>query len=146
MHISQLDDSERQRFSCQHGLHFSLPGGQTMLVMSGVVNLDYQCPGWSNENAVIGWFEEPLQLDIALPEGFLAAGQAFVIEQAVPFLGLNAIHGTTNVGWGVNSFSIDAGQTVDRFLQLRADLAVTRSGEILRQVGYHISLLGRLIP
>jgi hypothetical protein len=142
MQISQLDDTQQQRFSSQHGLHYPLADNRTMLVLSGIVTLDFQCPGWSNENTVIGWFEEPLSLEIALPAGFLKQGQSFVIEQAVPFLGLNAMDGTTNVGWGVKSLALASGQTLQASVQLQADLAVSRSGEVLRQLGYHLSLLG----
>lgn len=144
MRISQLDPTQADRFGSQHSLHHPLPDGQTLLMLSGIVHLDYRCPGWSNENTVTGWYEETLSLTIALPPGFLAAGEVFRIEQAVPFLSLNGIDGTTNVGWSVKRFAISTGQSIEDSVQLEVDLAVTRSGENLRQVGYQISLLGRI--
>jgi len=47
-----------------------------LLMVSGLVYFDLQSPGWTNENAEVPPYRHELQVDLQLPAGFLAAGQA----------------------------------------------------------------------
>ena len=143
MQISQLDPTQTDRFGSTHALHYPLPDGRQVVLLSGMVNVDLQSPGWVNENAATGWFFDALTLDLALPAGLLNEGQSFNIDEAVPYLSLNAVSGFSNVGWGVNSFGVASNQAVSKFVQLQAELTVSRSGEILQRVAYHLTLIGR---
>ena len=63
----------------------------------------------------------------------------------MPFLGINAIAGFSNVGWAVNSFGLEMQDAAINTIQLNAELGVLSSGEILNRLGYHISLIGELV-
>jgi hypothetical protein len=62
--------------------------------------------------------------------------------EAVPFLGINAMAGFSNVGWAINSFSLTMEDAAVDSIQLKAVLGVLSSGEIFHRLGYHISLIG----
>ncbi|MFO7628834.1 MAG: hypothetical protein R6W06_04825 [Prochlorococcaceae cyanobacterium] len=145
MQMNQLDPTQADQFSSVHAIHYGLSDGQQMVLLSGIVSVDLQSPGWVNENAVSGWFVETLSLSLALPAGLLADGQSFRMVKSVPFLSINAIAGFSNVGWAVNSFELAMQDAAVDSIQLNAELGVSRSGEILHRLGYHISLIGELV-
>jgi hypothetical protein len=145
MQISQLDPTQADRFGSTHSLHYALSDGRQIVLLSGVVNVEMQSPGWMNENAGTNLFEDDLTLELALPADLLREAQSFRIIEAVPYLSLNAITGLTNVGWAVNGFQVAKPEAGVSAVQLDARVAVSRSGEILRSVAYHITLVGEVI-
>jgi len=146
MQLNQLDPNQADRFGSSHALHYPLSEGKQVVLLSGVVSVDLQSPGWVNENAATGWFVEELTLNLALPAGLLKEGQSFSIVEAVPYLSLNAVSGFSNVGWSVNAFGVAIEKSTSKSVQLNAELAVSRSGEILARVGYHLTVIGRIEP
>jgi len=146
MQLNQLDSNQADRFGSSHALHYPLSESKQVVLLSGVVSVDLQSPGWVNENAATGWFIEELTLNLALPAGLLKEGQRFSIVEAVPYLSLNAVSGFSNVGWSVNAFGVAIEKSTSKSVQLNAELAVSRSGEILARVGYHLTVIGRIEP
>ena len=53
--------------------------------------------------------------------------------------------GFSNVGWAVNSFHLAMEDAAVDSIQLKAELGVLSSGEILHRLGYHISVIGERI-
>ncbi|MEB3331510.1 MAG: hypothetical protein VKI83_03325 [Synechococcaceae cyanobacterium] len=145
MQLSQLDPQHADRFRSSHALFYDLPDGRRLLLLSGVVRLDLKAPGWTNESAQVSTYSDRISLDLRLPEGFLAEGQRFRIDQAVPFVALSSLAGTTNVLWGVNGFDVDAGQPVLHSIRLNADLEVARSAEVIQGLSYSLSLSGSVL-
>lgn len=145
MQISQLNPAQVNQFGSVHAIHHGLSEGNQLVLLSGVVSVDLQSPGWANENAVTGWFKEKLSLEIGLPAGLLSAGQHFRMVQAVPYLSINAVAGVSNVGWAVNSFALALDEAATQSVRLDAALAVSRSGEILHRVAYHITVIGQVV-
>ena len=143
MQISQLDPTQADRFGSTHALHYPLGDGRHVVLLSGAGSVDLQSPGWVNENAAIGMLSDELNLDLALPAGLLNDGQSFSIDEAVPYLSINTISGFSNVSWGVNSFGVAMEPAASKSVQLHAELTVSRSGEILKRVAYHLTLIGR---
>ena len=145
MQINQLDPKQADQFSSAHATCYGLSDGRQMVLLSGIVNVDLKSPGWSNENAASRWFIQNLSLNIALPANLLGDGQGFRLLEAVPFLSINAMAGFSNVGWAVNSFDLVMEDAAVDSIQLKAELGVLSSGEILHRVGYHISVIGERI-
>ena len=145
MQINQLDPKQADQFSSAHATCYGLSDGRQMVLLSGIVNVDLKSPGWSNENAASRWFIQNLSLNIALPANLLGDGQSFRLLEAVPFLSINAMAGFSNVGWAVNSFGLVMEDAAVDSIQLKAELGVLSSGEILHRVGYHISVIGERI-
>jgi hypothetical protein len=145
MQISQLDPKQADKFSSTHAIHYGLSDGRQMVLLSGIVSVDLKSPGWTNENATPGWFIQNLSLNIALPADMLRDGQSFRPIESVPFLSINAMAGFSNVGWAVNSFDLAMQDAAINSIQLKAELGVLSSGEILNRLGYHISLIGELV-
>ena len=144
MQICQLDPKHAEKFSSTHAINYGLSDGRQMVLLSGIVSVDLKSPGWTNENTTPGWFIQNLSLNIALPANMLRDGQSFRLIEAVPFLSINAIAGFSNVGWAVNSFDLAMQDAAINSVQLKAELGVLSSGEILNRLGYHISLIGQL--
>ena len=65
--------------------------------------------------------------------------------QAVPYLSINAVARVNNVGWAVNSFALALDEAATQSVQLDAALAVSRSGEILHRVAYHVTVIGQVV-
>ena len=145
MQINQLDPKQADQFSSAHATCYGLSDGRQMVLLSGIVNVDLKSPGWSNENAASRWFIQNLSLNIALPANLLGDGQSFRLLEAVPFLSINAMAGFSNVGWAVNSFGLVMEDAAVDSIQLKAELGVLSSGEILHRLGYHISVIGERI-
>ena len=145
MQINQLDPKQADQFSSAHATCYGLSDGRQMVLLSGIVNVDLKSPGWSNENAASRWFIQNLSLNIALPANLLGDGQSFRLLEAVPFLSINAMAGFSNVGWAVNSFHLAMEDAAVDSIQLKAELGVLSSGEILHRLGYHISVIGERI-
>ena len=145
MQINQLDPKQADQFSSAHATCYGLSDGRQMVLLSGIVNVDLKSPGWSNENAASRWFIQNLSLNIALPANLLGDGQSFRLLEAVPFLSVNAMAGFSNVGWAVNSFHLAMEDAAVDSIQLKAELGVLSSGEILHRLGYHISVIGERI-
>ena len=145
MQINQLDPKQADQFSSAHATCYGLSDGRQMVLLSGIVNVDLKSPGWSNENAASRWFIQNLSLNIALPANLLGDGQSFRLLEAVPFLSINAMAGFSNVGWAVNSFDLVMEDAAVDSIQLKAELGVLSSGEILHRLGYHISVIGERI-
>lgn len=141
MHLSQSEHAER--FQCGHALFHDLADGRTLLMLSGVVVLDLQAPGWSNEAVQTPPYQLTIALELLLPQGFLAEGQRFSVEQALPYAGLGSLSGSTNVLWGIRRFDVDSAQPLDGTVTLRVEAEVARSSEVLRTIGYTLTLLGR---
>jgi len=145
MQISQLDPTHSDQFGSTHAIHHGLADGKQLVLLSGVVSVEMKSPGWVNEAMVTGWFKDKLHLDLALPAGLLRQGQSFRIDDAVPYLSLNAIGGASNVGWGVNSFAIAKDDAATQSVRLTAELVVSRSGEIIHRMAYHVTLIGEVL-
>ena len=145
MQINQLDPKQADQFSSAHATCYGLSDGRQMVLLSGIVNVDLKSPGWSNENTASRWFIQNLSLNIALPANLLGDGQSFRLLEAVPFLSINAMAGFSNVGWAVNSFHLAMEDAAVDSIQLKAELGVLSSGEILHRLGYHISVIGERI-
>ena len=145
MQFCQLDPKHSDKFSSTHAISYRLSDGRQMVLLSGIVSVDLKSPGWANENATPGWFIQNLSLNIALPASMLRDGHSFRLIDAVPFLSINAMAGFGNVGWAVNSFDLERQDTVINSVQLKAELGVLSSGEILNRLGYHISLIVELV-
>ena len=145
MQINQLDPKQADQFSSSHATCYGLSDGRQMVLLSGIVNVDLKSPGWSNENTASRWFIQNLSLNIALPANLLGDGQSFRLLEAVPFLSINAMAGFSNVGWAVNSFHLAMEDAAVDSIQLKAELGVLSSGEILHRLGYHISVIGERI-
>ena len=143
MHISQRDPQQAARFRSPHSLFYDLGDGRTVLMLSGFVDIDLRAPGYSTEAADATPYRHDLQVDLQLPEGFLATGQSFVIEQCLPTVGLGTLSGVSNVLWGIHQVSLAASEPIDQIVRLRAELDVARSGEMLKGIGYAVTLLGR---
>jgi hypothetical protein len=143
MHLSQLDPQQADRFRSPHSLFYDLPDGRTLLMLSGLVDVDLQSPGWTNESAEVPPYQHELQIDLQLPAGFLAAGQLFSIEQSLPSVGLASLSGVANVFWGIQQVSLAVNEPIDQIVRLLLDLEVARTGETLKGVSYAITLLGR---
>ena len=143
MHLSQLDPQQADRFRSPHSLFYDLPDGRTVLMLTGLVEIDLRAPGWSSETVDGAPYRRELQLAIRLPDSFLAAGQRFAIEQSLPYVGLGSLSGVANVCWGIHHFSLAAHEPVAEAVSLLADLEVARSGEMLTGISYAITLLGR---
>lgn len=143
MHLSQCDPQQAGRFRSAHSLFYDLADGRSVLMLSGLVDIDLRAPGWSNESADVLPYRHELQFDIRLPEGFLAVGQRFAIEQSLPYVGIGALAGVGNVFWGILNFSLEAKEPIVEVVSLRAEVEVARSGERLKDIGYAITLLGR---
>ena len=145
MQINQLDPKQADKFSSTHAIHYGLSDGRQMVLLSGIVSVDLKSPGWSNEDTASRWFIQNLSLHIALPANLLGDGQSFKLLEAVPFLSINAMAGFSNVGWAVNSFHLVMEDAAVDSIQLKAELGVLSSGEILHRLGYHISVIGERI-
>ncbi|MFT5340500.1 MAG: hypothetical protein ACI9IO_002257 [Cyanobium sp.] len=145
MQINQLDPKQADQFSSAHATCYGLSDGRQMVLLSGIVSVDLKSPGWSNENVASRWFIQNLSLNVALPANLLGGGQSFRLLEAVPFLGINAMAGFSNVGWAVNSFHLVMEEDAVDSIQLKAELGVLSSGEILHRLGYHISVIGERI-
>lgn len=145
MHLSQLDPQHADRFSSSHALVHELADGRRLLLLSGIVRVDLKAPGWTNEASVVSTYSDRVSLDLALPERFLAEGQRFRIDQAVPFVALSSLAGTTNVLWGINGFGVESEQPVQRSVRLNADLEVARSAEVIQGLSYSLSLSGTVL-
>lgn len=145
MHLSQLDPGQADRFGSAHGLHYGLPDGRRVLMLSGVVQLDLRAPGWSSETAVVEPYRVGLIVDLLFPAGFKGEAQRFRIEQSLPYVGMSNLVGVANVLWGVNSFAVDAQQSGGQTVRLLADLEVARSSEVLRSIGYSLTMLGEVV-
>lgn len=145
MRISQLDPNQAERFGSSHAIHHGLADGRQVVLLSGVVNVGLQSPGWVNENTEARSFTDNLSIDLALPSSLLQAGQHFQMLEAVPYLSINAITGVSNVAWGVNSFALVMQQTALESVRLNAELSVSRTSEILQSVAYHITLIGQVV-
>ena len=145
MQINQLDPKQADQFSSAHATCYGLSDGRQMVLLSGIVSVDLKSPGWSNENVASRWFIQNLSLNVALPANLLGGGQSFRLLEAVPFLGINAMAGFSNVGWAVNSFHLVKEDAAVDSIQLKAELGVLSSGEILHRLGYHISVIGEQI-
>ena len=145
MQINQLDPKQADQFSSAHATCYGLSDGRQMVLLSGIVSVDLKSPGWSNENVASRWFIQNLSLNVALPANLLGGGQSFRLLEAVPFLGINAMAGFSNVGWAVNSFHLVMEDAAVDSIQLKAELGVLSSGETLHRLGYHISVIGERI-
>lgn len=143
MHLSQLDPQQAERFRSAHSLFYDLADGRTLLMLSGLVDIDLRAPGYSTETADAPPYRHDLQVDLQLPAGFLAEGQRFVIEQCLPSLGLGSLSGVANVFWGIQQVSLAADQPVTQIVKLNAAVEVARSGEMLKGISYAVTLLGR---
>lgn len=142
MHLSQLDPQQADRFRSSHSLFYDLPDGRTLLMLSGLVDVELKSPGWTNESAEVPPYRHELQVDLQLPAGFLAAGQLFRIEQSLPSVGLGSLSGVANVFWGIQQVSLVVNAPIDQNVRLLLDLEVARTGETLKGVSYAITLLG----
>ncbi len=142
MHLSQLDPQQADRFRSSHSLFYDLPDGRTLLMLSGLVDVELKSPGWTNESAEVPPYRHELQVDLQLPAGFLAAGQLFRIEQSLPSVGLGSLSGVANVFWGIQQVSLAVNAPIDQNVRLLLDLEVARTGETLKGVSYAITLLG----
>jgi hypothetical protein len=142
MHLDQSDSSQIERFYSVHSLHYLLPGNQTILMLSGIVEVNLRAPGWSEESATSSTYQEDLTVDLAVPNDFLVTGQSFKITQAVPYIGLNSLSGSAHTSWGVNNFSVETEKPVTRSIRLQAKLDVSCSGEVLKRIAYQVTLLG----
>ena len=145
MQINQLDPKQADQFSSAHATCYGLSDCRQMVLLSGIVSVDLKSPGWYNENVASRWFIQNLSLNVALPANLLGGGQSFRLIEAVPFLGINAMAGFSNVGWAVNSFHLVMEDAAVDSIQLKAELGVLSSGEILHRLGYHISVIGERI-
>lgn len=143
MHLSQLNPQQAQRFRSAHALFYDLADARTVLMLSGLVDIDLRAPGFSSETAEAPPYRHDLQIDLQLPAAFLAPGQHFVIEQSLPWVGLGSLSGAANVFWGIQSFRLAAEQPVADSISLHAALEVARSGEMLKGISYALTLLGR---
>ena len=142
MHLSQLDPQQADRFRSSHSLFYDLPDGRTLLMLSGLVDVELKSPGWTNESVEVPPYRHELQVDLQLPAGFLAAGQLFRIEQSLPSVGLGSLSGVANVFWGIQQVSLAVNAPIDQNVRLLLDLEVARTGETLKGVSYAITLLG----
>jgi hypothetical protein len=145
MHLSQLDPGQADRFGSAHRLYYDLPDGRSVLMLSGVVQLDLRAPGWSSETAVVEPYRVALILDLLIPEGFKQQAQRFRIDQSLPYVGMSNLVGVANVQWGVNTFAVDAQQSGDQTVRLLTDLEVARSSEVLKSISYSLTLLGAVV-
>jgi hypothetical protein len=144
MHLDQNDPTQTERFSSVHSLHYLLPGNQTILMLSGIVEVNLRAPGWSEESATSSTYQEDLTLDLSVPSDFLTAGQSFKITQAVPYIGLNSLSGSAHTSWGVNNFSVETEKPVTQSIRLQAKLDVSRSSEVLQRIAYQVTAIGLL--
>lgn len=145
MHLSQLDPQHSARFRSTHSLFYDLPDGQTVLMLSGIADINLRAPGWSVEAADVPPYGLDLALELALPAGFLSASQRFAVEQSLPAVGLGSLAGSGNVLWGITAFSVAADQPLSATVVLGLNAEVARSAEVLNSVVYAITLLGRRI-
>jgi hypothetical protein len=143
MHLSQLDPQQVERFRSPQALFYDLHDGRTVLMLSGIVAIDLHAPGWSNEAADTVAYQLNLDLDLKLPDGFLAGSNHFIVEQSLPSVSLASVAGTANVLWGIQRFSILASQPLTETVQLRIEAEVARSAETLKAITYAVTLLGR---
>ena len=129
-----------------------LPAGRHLLVLSGVVIIDF----WSRQAS---WHRESLSIspdrDLALviasagvppaPQGFAIR---FLAEQYSTFGGMNSIFDqdtAVNAGFAVDAFkpTFDFGTRLLNGIQL--DIAVRDSDAALLRVGYHLTAVGRFV-
>ena len=143
MHLSQLDPQQVDRFRSPHSLFYDLPDGRTLLMLSGLVDVDLHSPGWTNEDADVPPYRRDLQVDIKLPADFLSAGMVFTPEQFLPSVGLASLSGVANVHWGIQHVSLVDNEPIDQSVRLLLDLEVARTGETLKTIHYAITVLGR---
>ena len=144
MHLDQNDPSQSELFHSVHSLHYSLPDNQTILMLSGIVEVNLRAPGWSEESAKANTYQEDLTVDLSVPNDLLVTGQSFKITKAVPYIGLNSLSGSAHTSWGVNTFSVETGSPVIHSIRLQAKLDVSRSGEILQRIAYQVTALGKV--
>jgi hypothetical protein len=142
MHLSQLDPQHAGRFRSTHSLYYDLAGDQTVLMLSGIAELNLRAPGWSVESADVPAYSLDFGLELQLPAGFLAPGQHFAIAQALPSVAPGSLTGSGNVMWGITAFSVDAEQPLTGSVLLRLQAEVARSSEVLNTVVYSLTLLG----
>ena len=145
MQLNQLDTNDSARFNSVHSLHYNLADGQKVLTISGIVDLNLKAPGWSEESTNAKTYGEDLTLDIAVPADFLGSSRNFKITQAVPYVGLASLAGAANVAWGVTGYSIEAEHHAMDSIRLQVKLEVSRSGELLQCIGYHVTLIAELL-
>jgi hypothetical protein len=142
MHLSQLDPQHAGRFRSTHSLFYDLPGDQTVLMLSGIAELNLRAPGWSVESADVAPYCLDFGLELQLPAGFLAPGQHFVVARALPSVGPGSLTGSGNVLWGITAFGVDAAQPLSASVLLQLQAEVARSSEVLNTVVYSLTLLG----
>lgn len=143
MHLSQRNPEETGRFQSTHTLFYDLPDGRTVVMLSGIVEIDLRAPGWSSETSVAAPYRLELQLDILIPPDLLANGQHLDIEQSLPYVGMGSLSGSANVLWGIQHFSVDTTEPIAELITLRTEAEVARSGEVLKSIGYAITLVGK---
>lgn len=144
IHLNQLGHSKEQ-FVSSHRLHFEAADGVHVITLSGIAIIDLEASQVKRQRgSERDWVMDDLVLDLALPEGLIPEGQAFVVEQCAPFLTINAIGGISTVGWGVNEFSGPGKGPITEAVTLKATIGVFSTGEVLHRVGYQVTLTGRI--
>jgi hypothetical protein len=143
MKLSALHGEQAERFRSMHSLFYDLPEGKTVLMLSGIVDIDLRSPGWTNEAVDAPPYCLDLALELALPPSFLQGEERFEVEQSLPVVGLGSLAGSTNVSWGVNQFSLASDNPLQHTVVLSVQAEVARSSEVLKSLSFAITLLGR---
>jgi len=150
LYFSQTVNAEK--FANPQWIVTSLPGGRQLLVLSGVVIIDFwsRQPSWHRDSVTI-YPDKDLQSVIAsaglppAPQGFAIR---FLAEQYATFGGMSSIFDqdtAVNAGFAVDAFEpiFDAGTRLVSGIQL--DIAVRDSDAALLRVGYHLTAVGRFV-
>jgi hypothetical protein len=150
--------TDRDRFGSQHSIRSALSNEKQLIILSGIVLVDYKGPAEHvGEATQFNWHREQfgftIDFDSALPPD-----KWFQIEQSAPIVSLNAFEvqvppdaGFFGGGWyhypgiAVDSFWLDFSTGGFRDLMLRGDVAIKYPGSQLFRVAYHITLIGMLV-
>lgn len=109
-----------------------------LMILTGIIPIQFQGEGQD-------WKFETIEINFRLP---LKNVEAFNIKQCAPFITLNSISNdieAMNAGWAVDEFSGPGVGENLKGIKVQAKIAVRDSDGWLYRIGYHITLLGKIV-
>jgi hypothetical protein len=133
---------DAKRFTRKKWHHIKISENQELIGISGVAIIDFK--GVSSN-----WKKEKLNLLIRNPV-WIPANKQFQVDQWTPFITLNAIYNrghAVNAGWAVDDFGGPGRVKVlpRGHIPIWADIAIRDVDGMLFRIGYHLTLVGRLV-
>lgn len=132
--LTMFSPEQRDRFISPHYMYTSAGDGKTLIVVSGVVVIDFK--GETHR----AWRRETFSLGIDI-RGAIPANKALRLVNYVPFVTTNAVYNqavANDSGHAVDAFRVLHPELIQGSLDLEADVAVRDSDAWLFRLGYHV--------